>query len=700
MERKEKRDHIHNHNVSHEPITNHMQDVHENYSPNNKKNNEHNHHQHNQSEGNNKHHGHSISDFKKRFWVSLVLTIPISYLSMMIQMLLGYKVNFAGDTLLLFLLSTIVFFYGGKPFLLGAWSELKNRTPGMMLLITLAIVTAYVYSSLTAFFIEGSDFFFELATLIVIMLLGHWIEMRSIMGASKALEELIKLMPKEAHKLDASGNLIEVSVEDLKPGDQILVKPGEKIPIDGIVFEGHSTVDESMLTGESIPIEKKVGMEAIGGSINGEGVLKINVSKTGSDTYLAQVIQLVSDAEKTKSKAQGFADTAAKWLFYVAIVAGIITLVYWWSTDDFDFALERMVTVLIIACPHALGLATPLVTSRSTSIAAKKGLLIRNRTSFENAFKINRIVFDKTGTLTEGNFGITDIHPVTGVSEKELLKLAYSVEIQSEHPIAKGIVKEGKKQNIKVSEVKGFKNLTGKGLVANVNGSEIAIVSPNVLKEKNISFDESTYEKLAQQGKTVIFILKDNVFLGMIALADIIRDSSYKVIKELSDLGIETVMMTGDNVRVAKYVGEKLGMTKVIAEVLPHEKANKVKGLKEENSKVAMVGDGVNDAPALAESDLGIAIGAGTDVAIETADVVLVNSNPEDILNTLKLSKASHKKMVQNLGWAAGYNILAIPLAAGVLYSVGIVITPAIGAAVMSLSTIICAINAQLLKIE
>ncbi|WP_128568374.1 copper-translocating P-type ATPase [Lysinibacillus boronitolerans] len=677
-----------------------MQDVHENYSPNNKKNNEHNHHQHNQSEGNNKHHGHSISDFKKRFWVSLVLTIPISYLSMMIQMLLGYKVNFAGDTLLLFLLSTIVFFYGGKPFLLGAWSELKNRTPGMMLLITLAIVTAYVYSSLTAFFIEGSDFFFELATLIVIMLLGHWIEMRSIMGASKALEELIKLMPKEAHKLDASGNLIEVSVEDLKPGDQILVKPGEKIPIDGIVFEGHSTVDESMLTGESIPIEKKVGMEAIGGSINGEGVLKINVSKTGSDTYLAQVIQLVSDAEKTKSKAQGFADTAAKWLFYVAIVAGIITLVYWWSTDDFDFALERMVTVLIIACPHALGLATPLVTSRSTSIAAKKGLLIRNRTSFENAFKINRIVFDKTGTLTEGNFGITDIHPVTGVSEKELLKLAYSVEIQSEHPIAKGIVKEGKKQNIKVSEVKGFKNLTGKGLVANVNGSEIAIVSPNVLKEKNISFDESTYEKLAQQGKTVIFILKDNVFLGMIALADIIRDSSYKVIKELSDLGIETVMMTGDNVRVAKYVGEKLGMTKVIAEVLPHEKANKVKGLKEENSKVAMVGDGVNDAPALAESDLGIAIGAGTDVAIETADVVLVNSNPEDILNTLKLSKASHKKMVQNLGWAAGYNILAIPLAAGVLYSVGIVITPAIGAAVMSLSTIICAINAQLLKIE
>lgn len=570
----------------------------------------------------------------------------------------------------------------------------------MMLLISLAIVTAYVYSTLTVFFIIGGDFFFELATLIVIMLLGHWIEMKSIMGASKALEELIKLMPKEAHKMDASGNIVDVSVEDLQPGDQILVKSGEKIPLDGMIFEGHSTVDESMLTGESVPVEKVTGMEAIGGAINGEGILKINVSKTGSDTYLSQVIQLVNDAEKTKSKAQGFADIAAKWLFYVAIVAGIITLLYWWTTGDFDFALERMVTVLIIACPHALGLATPLVTSRSTSIAAKKGLLIRNRTAFESAFKVNRIVFDKTGTLTEGNFGVTDIHPNDGVSEEKLLKLAYSVEIQSEHPIARGIVKEGKERNLELYEVKGYQNLTGKGLVAQVNGSEIAIVSPGVLRANQIAFDEPTYEKLAQQGKTVIFVLKDNILQGMIALADIIRESSYKVIKELNNLGIETVMMTGDNSRVANYVGEKLGMTKVIAEVLPHEKSNNVKALKEGGKKVAMVGDGVNDAPALAEADLGIAIGAGTDVAIETADVVLVNSNPVDILNTLKLSKASHRKMVQNLGWVAGYNIIAIPLAAGVLFSIGIVITPAIGAVVMSLSTIICAINAQLLKID
>lgn len=653
---------------------------------------------HNQHE--HAHHEHMIEDFKKRFWVSLVLAIPISYLSEMIQMLFGYEVNFTGDTLLLFLLSTIVFFYGGKPFLQGAWDEVKAKTPGMMMLISLAIVTAYIYSSLTAFFIEGSDFFFELATLIVIMLLGHWIEMKSIMGASKALEELIKLMPKEAHKINASGNIVEVSVEDLVPGDHILVKSGEKIPLDGEIFEGESTVDESMLTGESVPVEKGPGMDAIGGAVNGEGVLKIKVNKTGNDTYLSQVIQLVSDAEKTKSKAQGFADVAAKWLFYVAVVTGIVTLAYWMTIGDFEFALERMVTVLIIACPHALGLAGPLVTSRSTSIAAKKGLLIRNRTQFESAWKVDRIVFDKTGTLTEGNFGVTDIHPSNGVSEEELLKLAYSVETQSDHPIAKGIVKEGKERNIESYNVTDYKNLTGKGLTANVNGSEIAVISPGAMRANKISFDEKTYEKLAQQGKTVVFVLKDNVLQGMIALADIIRESSYTVIKELNDLGIETVMMTGDNSRVANYVGEKLGISKVIAEVLPHEKSNNVKHLKQGGKKVAMIGDGINDAPALAEADLGIAIGAGTDVAIETADVVLVNSNPVDILNIIKLSKASRRKMVQNLGWAAGYNIVAIPLAAGVLYSIGIVITPAIGAVVMSLSTIICAINAQLLKID
>lgn len=646
------------------------------------------------------HHEHMIEDFKKRFWVSLVLAIPISYLSEMIQMLFGYEVNFTGDTLLLFLLSTIIFFYGGKPFLVGAWDELKSKNPGMMMLISLAIIAAYVYSSLTVFFIEGSDFFFELATLIAIMLLGHWIEMRSIMGASKALEELIKLMPKEAHKIDDSGNIVEVSVEELVPGDRILVKSGEKIPLDGEIFEGESTVDESMLTGESVPVEKGPGMEAIGGAINGEGVLKIRVNKTGNETYLAQVIQLVSDAEKTKSKAQGYADTAAKWLFYVAVVVGIITFAYWITTGDYEFALERMVTVLIIACPHALGLAGPLVTARSTSIAARKGLLIRNRTQFEGGWKVDRIVFDKTGTLTEGNFGVTDVHPSEGISEEELLRLAYSVETQSDHPIAKGIVKEGKERNLELYDVKDYQNLTGKGLVAKINDVEIAVISPGAMRANNISFDEQTYEKLAAQGKTVVFVLKENKLQGMIALADIIRESSYTVIKELNDRGIETIMMTGDNSKVANYVGEKLGMTNVIAEVLPHEKSENVKYLRQDGNKVAMIGDGINDAPALAEADLGIAIGAGTDVALETADVILVNSNPVDILNIIKLSKASSRKMVQNLIWAAGYNIIAIPLAAGVLNSVGIVITPAIAAVVMSLSTIICAINAQLLKID
>ncbi|GAA0316540.1 heavy metal translocating P-type ATPase [Oceanobacillus oncorhynchi subsp. oncorhynchi] len=668
---------------------------------------QHNHHGHDHSGhghdhggGHAGHHEHMIDDFKKRFWISLVIAIPITYLSPMIQMLFNYEVTFTGNTLLLFILSTIVFFYGGKPFLLGAWDEIKTKTPGMMLLISLAIVTAYIYSTLTAFLIDGSDFYFEVATLIVIMLLGHWVEMRSIMGASKALEELIKLMPKEAHKIDASGNIVEVSVEELHPGDEILVKSGEKIPIDGEIFEGESTVDESMLTGESVPVEKGPGMKAIGGAVNGEGVLKIKVNKIGNDTYLSQVIQLVSEAENTKSKAQGFADIAAKWLFYVAVVAGIFTIAYWSTTGDFEFALERMVTVLIIACPHALGLAMPLVTSRSTSIAAKNGLLIRNRTPFENARKLDRVVFDKTGTLTEGNFGVTDIHPSNNVSEDELVKLAYSVETQSDHPIAKGIVKEGKDRNLELYDVTNYRNLTGKGLTADVKGAEIAVISPGAMKANNIGFDEETYEKLAQQGKTVVFVLRDNVLQGMIALADIIRESSYEVIKQLKNRGIETVMMTGDNNRVANYVGEKLGLSKVISEVLPHDKSDNVKKLKEGGKKVAMIGDGINDAPALAEADLGIAIGAGTDVAIETADVVLVNSNPIDILNIVKLSKASYRKMIQNLGWAAGYNVIAIPLAAGVLYNVGIVITPAIGAAVMSLSTIICAINAQLLKID
>ena len=646
------------------------------------------------------HHEHMVADFRKRFWVTLGLTIPVTLLSPMIMMLFGFHLDFPGANIVVFVLSTIIFFYGGKPFLKGAVDEWKQRSPGMMLLISLAIVSAYIYSTFTAFFITGSDFYFELATLILIMLLGHWIEMKSQMGASKALEELIKLMPKVAHKLDSDGNTGEVSVEELIPGDRILIKPGEKIPLDGKIFEGNSTVDESMLTGESVPVEKQPGMAAIGGSINGNGVLKVTVEKVGNETYLAQVIQMVTNAQQQKSKAQGLADKAAKWLFYIAVAAGILTFGYWLLAADLPFALERMVTVLVIACPHALGLAVPLVNAVSTSIAARNGLLIRNRTQFEEARKIDRIVFDKTGTLTEGNFGVTDIVPAEGIAEKDLLTLAYSVELQSEHPIAKGIVRKGEAEQFTPLEVKDYQNLTGQGLQALVDGVPVAIVSPGTMGERAIAYDRSKYAELAQQGKTVVFILKEDRLQGMIAIADIIRDSSYAVIAALKEQEIESFMLTGDNSRVADYVGKKLGMAQVFAEVLPAEKSKHIVALKEGNKKVAMVGDGVNDAPALAQADLGIAIGAGTDVAIETADVILVDSDPQDVLTIIRLSKATYRKMVENLIWAVGYNVIAIPLAAGVLNNQGIVITPAIGAAVMSISTIICAVNARLLKID
>ncbi len=646
------------------------------------------------------HHEHMVADFRKRFWVTLGLTIPVTLLSPMIMMLFGFHLDFPGANIVVFVLSTIIFFYGGKPFLKGAMDEWKQRSPGMMFLISLAIVSAYIYSTFTAFFITGSDFYFELATLILIMLLGHWIEMKSQMGASKALEELIKLMPKVAHKLDNAGNTVEVSVETLVPGDHILIKPGEKIPLDGKIFEGDSSVDESMLTGESVPVEKQPGMAAIGGSINGNGVLKVTVEKVGNETYLAQVIQMVTNAQQQKSKAQGLADKAAKWLFYIAVAAGILTFAYWILAADLPFALERMVTVLVIACPHALGLAVPLVNAVSTSIAARNGLLIRNRTQFEEARNIDRIVFDKTGTLTEGNFGVTDILPAEGITEKDLLTLAYSVELQSEHPIAKGIVRKGEAEQLTPLQVKDYRNLTGQGLQALVNGVPVAVVSPGTMDERALVYNHASYDKLAQQGKTVVFVLKENRLQGMIAIADIIRESSYEVVAALKEQEVESIMLTGDNRRVAAYVGEKLGITQVFAEVLPADKSKHIIALKEGNKKVAMVGDGVNDAPALAEADLGIAIGAGTDVAIETADVILVDSDPQDVLTIIRLSKATYRKMVENLIWAVGYNVIAIPLAAGVLNNQGIVITPAIGAAVMSISTIICAVNARMLKID
>lgn len=662
--------------------------------------NHHGHGAHGGHAGHHDHHAHMVEDFKKRFWISLGVSIPIAILAPMLQNLFGFEVSFPGSDILLFVLATFIFFYGGKPFLIGIKSEVIDaRTPGMMTLISLAIITSYVYSTLTTFFIEGSDFYFELATLIVVMLLGHWIEMRSQMGASKALESLIDLMPNEANKLDESGNTKTVSVEELHPGDHILVKTGEKIPLDGIILEGSSSIDESMLTGESVPVEKTKDQEVIGGSINGEGALTVKVDKVGEDTYLSQVVELVRNAQMSKSKAQGFADIAAKWLFYIAITAGFVTFTYWINASDFEFALERLVTVLVIACPHALGLAMPLVSSVSTSIAAKEGLLIRNRTQFEDARKVDKVVFDKTGTLTEGNFGVEALVPEQNISEEELLQVAFSIEKQSDHPIGKGIVREAEERNIETLKVSEVETITGKGLKGIIDSKEVEIISPGAMKEMQIAFDEVQFEELSEKGNTVVFVLRDHSLIGMIAVGDQIRHSSYEMIRKLKEMNIDAVMITGDNQKAADAVGKALELTEVIAEVLPDGKSKEIERLKEQGSKkVAMVGDGINDAPALAAADIGIAIGAGTDVAIETADIVLVDSNPRDLLSILNLSKATHRKNIQNLIWAAGYNIIAIPLAAGVLFNFGIVVTPAIGAAIMSLSTIVVAINARLLK--
>ena len=646
------------------------------------------------------HHEGMIADFRKRFWVVLVLSIPIVILSSMAQMLFGYHLEFTGSNIILFVLSSIVFFYGGFPFLKGAAEEFKTRKPGMMMLITLAIASAYIYSTLTTFGLEGSEFYFELSTLILIMLLGHWIDMKSQMSASKALEELVKLMPETAHKLDEHGNITEVSMKELVPGDRILVKSGEKVPTDARVVEGSSNLNESMLTGESAPVEKTVGMQVIGGSVNGNGVLTVEVERLGDETYLAQVIKTVKDAQAQKSKTQGLAERAAGWLFYIAVAAGIITFFCWISRENIAYAMERMVTVLVIACPHALGLAVPLVNTVSTSIAARNGLLIRNRNQFEEARNIKRIVFDKTGTLTMGEFGITEIVPEVGISEEDLLRIAGSLESQSDHPIAVGIVKGATAKGFKLEKATNFENLTGAGLKADLDGKSYYIISPGEAKSRNVAFNEVLFDQLASQGKTVVFVLEGDKLLGMIAVADIIRKSSKDIITALKKLGIESVVMTGDNQKVADYVGNELGLSKVFAQVLANQKSKNVQELQKGNVKVAMVGDGINDAPALATADLGIAIGAGTDVAMETADVILVDSDPKDVLNVIKLSKATYRKTIENLIWAAGYNIIAIPLAAGVLASRGFVITPAIGAAIMSLSTIICAVNARLLKID
>ncbi|MCH8035135.1 MAG: copper-translocating P-type ATPase [Bacteroidetes bacterium] len=640
-----------------------------------------------------------IEDYKRRFWISLALTIPILLLSPMIQKFLGLddSLSFAGSQFVLFALSTVVYFYGGYPFLKGLFDELKKLQPGMMTLIAIAISVAYFYSSAVVFGLGGKSFFWELVTLIDIMLLGHWIEMKSVMGASKALEELAKLMPSDAHKIMEDGNIVDVPLEELKTNDRILVKPGEKIPADGVVVEGQSSVNEAMLTGESKPVMKNAGEKVMGGAVNGEGSLEVIVEKTGKDSFLSQVIELVKEAQDSKSKTQDLANRAAFWLTIIAILGGTFTLIYWLAigNKDFAFALERMVTVMVITCPHALGLAVPLVVAVSTAISASNGLLIRNRTAFESARNIDAIIFDKTGTLTKGEFGITDIISFdNSISDEEIVKNAASVEKHSEHPIAQGIVKSSDDSY----DVKDFRAIPGKGAVGTVNNQTVAVVSPGYLRNENINVADTQIEVLHEQGKTVVFLLIDNKLKGAIALADIIREESKEAIAKFKELGIKTIMLTGDNEKVAKWVSDELNLDEYVAEVLPRQKSEKVKEIQSKGYVVAMTGDGVNDAPALAQADVGIAIGAGTDVAVETADIVLVRSNPLDVLAIIKLAKATYKKMVQNLIWATGYNAVAIPLAAGVLYYMGIVLSPATGAALMSLSTVIVAINARLLK--
>ena len=531
------------------------------------------------------------------------------------------------------------------------------------------------------------------------MLLGHWIEMKSVLGASRALEDLAKLMPSEAHKLFDDGRIKDVPVSGLSSGDKVVIKPGEKIPADGVVVSGDTSVNEALLTGESKPVSKSKNAQVIGGSINGEGSITVEVQKTGKETFLSKVIELVREAQESKSKTQDLANRAALWLTIIAFSAGAITLLVWFLLEDMGiaFALERTVTVMVITCPHALGLAVPLVVAVSTSLAARNGFLIRNRAAFEAARKIQAIIFDKTGTLTEGKFGVTDTIALSGnMNEKDILKYAASVERYSEHPIAKAIASS----TGDYFKADNFKAIPGKGAQAVIDGKDVLVVSPGYLREHNGEFKNEKIEELHKQGKTVVFLIVKDELKGAIALADIIRKESKEAIKKLKDMGIKCMMLTGDNKNVAKYVSEQIGMDEYFAEVLPDQKSEKVKEVQLRGLVVAMTGDGVNDAPALARADVGIAIGAGTDVAIETADIVLVKSNPMDVASTIELAKVTYKKMVQNLIWATGYNSFAIPLAAGVLFSAGIILSPAMGAVLMSLSTVIVAINARLLKLK
>jgi P-type Cu2+ transporter len=643
-----------------------------------------------------------VADFRRRFWISLVLTVPVLILSPMVRDFVGQGMAplFATEEWIALGLSSVIYFWGGWPFLQGALPEIRSGRPGMMTLVALAISTAYFYSAAVTLGLPGGEpFYWELATLVTIMLLGHWLEMRSVLGASRALEELVRLLPDTALRVKVDGGTEDVPVAALVAGDRVVIRPGAKVPVDGIISEGTSSFNESMLTGESKPVTRSVGEIVIGGAVNGEGAVTIEVRATGEATYLSQVIAMVKAAQDSRSRTQDLATRAATVLTWIAITVGLGSFMYWvWAGESVTFALERMVTVMVIACPHALGLAVPLVVAVSTSLAAKNGLLIRDRAAFERARDLNAVVFDKTGTLTEGRFGVSDLVMLDGGDAGMALRLAASVESQSQHPIAQGIVMDATTKGITFPSPEGLQSITGAGVTARVDDEDVAIVSPGHLRRQGTPVNDPRLAELEGAGKTVVVLVRSGKPYALFALADIVRAESRNVVARLKAKGVRSIMMTGDAEGVAKSVAAELGLDEYFAQVLPDQKASRIKELRARGLKVAMVGDGVNDAPALVEADLGIAIGAGTDVAVESADVVLVRSDPRDVEAILGLSRATYSKMVQNLIWATGYNAFAIPMAAGITFGTGFLMTPAIGAVFMSASTIIVAINAQLLR--